>query len=358
MSTRRKLEFHSNAVFSLIDNYLKTPAVLEASDSESEIVSVSELALFKDGDDVYVTVAGASRSRMFPVEDGSDLRINVSTGKATFKSYGRIYTIRAFQDLDGEWASQLGVAVPAEALEEMYMQEVEAAFTPNAPTTGEDLYAAVNGDTGEVKFLVYSYPGGMYTRSNGAWFKVPFGDETLDGLEIYDVSPKFIKVFDKADAAGSTLKASDADNYAANSMPAVTAAGETAQGESCPTATQDIATNLANRENAIKTAAYGPLNPKEPNDEFWQDKAGRWTVTIDEARKSTCGTCVMFIRTSKMLDCIATGLESGDSSAENAWDAIDTAELGYCEAFDFKCAASRTCNAWVVGGPITDEVNG
>jgi hypothetical protein len=61
----------------------------------------------------------------------------------------------------------------------------------------------------------------------------------------------------------------------------------------------------------------------------------------------------MFIRTPKMLDCIASGLESGDSSKENAWDAIDTAELGYCEAFDFKCAASRTCNAWVVGGPIT-----
>jgi hypothetical protein len=63
----------------------------------------------------------------------------------------------------------------------------------------------------------------------------------------------------------------------------------------------------------------------------------------------------MFIRTPKMLDCIETGLTAGDSSAENAWDAIDTAELGYCEAFDFKCAASRTCSAWVVGGPITED---
>jgi hypothetical protein len=26
--------------------------------------------------------------------------------------------------------------------------------------------------------------------------------------------------------------------------------------------------------------------------------------------------------------------------------------MGYCEALDFKCAASRTCNAWAVGGPI------
>jgi hypothetical protein len=123
--------------------------------------------------------------------------------------------------------------------------------------------------------------------------------------------------------------------------------------DACPPATGNIGINLANRQKAIDTAAYGPLNPKEPNDEFWQEKATRWSVDISEAKKSLCGNCVMFIRTPKMLDCIASGLESGDSSKENAWDAIDTAELGYCEAFDFKCAASRTCNAWVVGGPIT-----
>jgi hypothetical protein len=63
----------------------------------------------------------------------------------------------------------------------------------------------------------------------------------------------------------------------------------------------------------------------------------------------------MFIRTPKMLDCIEGGIAAGDSGSQNAWDAIDQAELGYCEAFDFKCAASRTCNAWVVGGPITEE---
>jgi len=124
---------------------------------------------------------------------------------------------------------------------------------------------------------------------------------------------------------------------------------------SCPVATQDIATNLANREKAIEDAGYGPLNPKEPNEEFWAEKAQRWNVPVQEAKKSVCGNCVMFIRTPEMLNCIKTGLEAGDSSEKNAWDAIDTAELGYCEAFDFKCAASRTCSAWVVGGPITEE---
>jgi hypothetical protein len=123
----------------------------------------------------------------------------------------------------------------------------------------------------------------------------------------------------------------------------------------CEPATQDIAVNLANREKAIETAGYGPLNPKEPNEEFWAEKAQRWSVEVTEAKKSVCGNCVMFIRTPKMLDCIESGITAGDSSKENAWDAIDKAELGYCEAFDFKCAASRTCSAWVVGGPITEE---
>lgn len=123
--------------------------------------------------------------------------------------------------------------------------------------------------------------------------------------------------------------------------------------DACPPATGDISINLANRQKAIDNGGYGPLNPAEPNEEFWQGKATRWSVNIEEAKKSVCGNCVMFIRTPKMLECISAGLEAGDSSKTDAWDAIDTAELGYCEAFDFKCAASRTCDAWVVGGPIT-----
>ena len=129
----------------------------------------------------------------------------------------------------------------------------------------------------------------------------------------------------------------------------------TAAADACPPATQDISINLANREKAIKDAAYGPLNPAEPNEEFWQEKSTRWSITPDEAKKSRCGNCVMFITTTKMKDCIAQGIEQGGSSEDNAWDAVDAAELGYCEAFDFKCAASRTCNAWVAGGPIDDS---
>lgn len=121
----------------------------------------------------------------------------------------------------------------------------------------------------------------------------------------------------------------------------------------CPPATQDIAVNIKNRQQAIKTAGYGPLNPEEPNDAFWNKKGKRWDVTASEAKKQTCGNCVMFIKTPTMLNCIEGGL--GNEKGNAAWDVVKAGELGYCEAFDFKCASARTCDAWVVGGPITDE---
>jgi hypothetical protein len=125
--------------------------------------------------------------------------------------------------------------------------------------------------------------------------------------------------------------------------------------ESCPPATRDIVLNVTNRQNAIDNVGYGPLNPDEPNDEFWQEKADRWDIDPAEAKKSICGNCVFFVRTPSMLDCISSGIAEGGSGEQNAWDAIDQAELGFCEALDFKCAASRTCNAWAAGGPITEE---
>jgi hypothetical protein len=123
---------------------------------------------------------------------------------------------------------------------------------------------------------------------------------------------------------------------------------------SCPPATQDIALNLKNRKNAIDTAMYGPLNPDEPNDEYWQALASEWSVDVKTAKQQRCGNCAVFVVTSSMKDCISQGLTGENQSDE--FDAIDEAgELGYCEAFDFKCASARTCRAWVSGGPIDDE---
>jgi len=128
---------------------------------------------------------------------------------------------------------------------------------------------------------------------------------------------------------------------------------EETDGESCPRATQDIALNLENRQNAIDTAMYGPANPMDPGDYFDQI-AAKWDVPVEKAMTMRCGNCAMFIVTPKMLECIKTGLAKGDTE-QDAYDVMLQTELGYCEAFDFKCAASRTCRAWVAGGPVTEE---
>lgn len=120
---------------------------------------------------------------------------------------------------------------------------------------------------------------------------------------------------------------------------------------SCPPATQDIQLNLKNRQNAIDNVGYGPLNPAEPNEEFWQDKADRWNTSTEEAKSAVCGNCIFFVRTTEMLDC----LEDGIGADEEAQGTIAAGELGYCNALDFKCASERTCNAWAAGGPVTDE---
>ena len=82
-----------------------------------------------------------------------------------------------------------------------------------------------------------------------------------------------------------------------------------------------------------------------------------------------------------MLNCIERGITSGEKEVpvaepevqeqdapvtepetddtegaeKDAWDTIEAGKLGYCTFLKFKCAGSRTCNSWVVGGPIKDK---
>jgi hypothetical protein len=115
----------------------------------------------------------------------------------------------------------------------------------------------------------------------------------------------------------------------------------------CPMPTQDVVLNLKNRAKAITTAAYGPENPNLPNTAYWKKKADTWDVSIEDAKKSRCGNCAAFNVQDSIKQCIAKGI----GNEADPWGTIRLADLGYCEIFDFKCAATRTCDAWVVGGP-------
>jgi hypothetical protein len=121
----------------------------------------------------------------------------------------------------------------------------------------------------------------------------------------------------------------------------------------CPIATQDVKTNLKNRDWAFKNVGYGPANPSEPNSAFWNAKANEWQTEVKQAKSMRCGNCSAFIQTPQMMECIRAGIdEEKDSYAE---DVVESAGLGFCELFDFKCADTRTCNAWLIGGPITES---
>ena len=126
---------------------------------------------------------------------------------------------------------------------------------------------------------------------------------------------------------------------------------EYTEGAACPIETQNVAANLANRQKAIEVANYGPLDPSEPNTEYWQAAADRWEVTIEEVQTARCGNCAAFNVTTPMQACIAEGVGGGEAKA-----VIDAGAIGFCEVFDFKCAAARRCDGWMVGGPITDEL--
>ena len=127
--------------------------------------------------------------------------------------------------------------------------------------------------------------------------------------------------------------------------------GDEEGDESCPAATQDITINLKNRGKAIDSANYGPENPDLPNKQFWMEKAQEWEVDVEEAKTSRCGNCAAFNQDDSMLECISKGI--GDEG--DAEEVIEKADLGYCEIFDFKCAASRTCDAWVTESDEGDD---
>lgn len=126
----------------------------------------------------------------------------------------------------------------------------------------------------------------------------------------------------------------------------------------CPPATQDISLNLANRKICVDKANYGPANPELENPEFWQQKADLFKTSIEQAKTMRCKNCAAFVIKEKMRQCIEKGIASQSIKEEDiAKEIVDSADLGYCELFDFKCAGDRTCDAWITGGPLKDMKN-
>lgn len=126
-----------------------------------------------------------------------------------------------------------------------------------------------------------------------------------------------------------------------------------AANKGCPVATHDIDTNLKNRQTAIDNYHYGPANPKQP-ETYWQQSAKIFAVSSTTAKTMLCGNCAAFDVSDSMRECIADGIKGKEDSVD-ANATINLSDLGYCNFLHFKCAGSRSCKAWVTGGPISEK---
>jgi hypothetical protein len=119
----------------------------------------------------------------------------------------------------------------------------------------------------------------------------------------------------------------------------------------CPTAILDVEENSKNRNWTIDKFKYGPLNPDFPDPGFWEKKADLWNTDVEHAMSARCCNCAAFDQSPRILECIVEGIN--EDKAADPENVLELADLGYCQLFKFKCAAKRTCDAWLHGGPIT-----
>ena len=111
---------------------------------------------------------------------------------------------------------------------------------------------------------------------------------------------------------------------------------------------EDLDLNTLNRNHTIKEYGYGPLNPNDTDtsETFWQEKAQLWNTGVDHAKTSRCKNCAAFDQSKETLNKIEKALGKDGKKINQL------ANLGFCELFWFKCAGDRTCDAWLMGGPL------
>jgi HK97 family phage major capsid protein/HK97 family phage prohead protease len=126
-------------------------------------------------------------------------------------------------------------------------------------------------------------------------------------------------------------------------------------GASCPVATHDDAVNMRNHLICIEQANLGPADPTAPSDEYWQERAKIWMVSVDEARVRQCQNCEYYHNNPKMLDCVKSStLKASDLPVEPKWADV-ALPSGYCTKWDITCTSTRTCDTWEPQVMVEDD---
>ena len=124
-----------------------------------------------------------------------------------------------------------------------------------------------------------------------------------------------------------------------------------------PPAIKTKAINLKNHRICIIKAELGPANPRAPEIFFWLKKSATWNVSESAAREMLCSNCGHYWKTKFLDDAMKKYEQITPPDVDPAW--VDTGDGGgYCDEWEITCTASRTCNTWEPGGPITDAKKG
>lgn len=124
----------------------------------------------------------------------------------------------------------------------------------------------------------------------------------------------------------------------------------------CPLPLQNNALNIKNHKKTIKLHGLGPADPRQPNDEFWKDKAERWDIAEGDARSRLCANCEHYLNTTEIQDCIEEGQAKDfkTSMVDKKLVDLESKPVAYCMLYHITCSPLRTCNDQEPGGPIDD----
>ena len=121
----------------------------------------------------------------------------------------------------------------------------------------------------------------------------------------------------------------------------------------CPEVLMNKSMSIKNHRICIVEADLGPANPRAPEVIFWIKKSMEWNVPEYAAREMLCSNCGHYWKTKFIDECMSKYQQVTPPEVDPAW--VDTGDGGgYCDEWDIPCTATRTCNDWEPGGPITD----
>lgn len=126
--------------------------------------------------------------------------------------------------------------------------------------------------------------------------------------------------------------------------------------DNCPLSLQSNSLNKKNHIYVLENHGLGPADPRQPNEEFWKQKAMRWMTTEGLARGRLCANCEYYVNTSQIEDCIANGPAFNFKTSSVAPEIVDIEEhpVAWCSKFDITCSPTRTCDEQEMGGPMDD----